>query len=396
MFATMLATLAALLQMHPSMTGSAEPAGSAGRLDCRWTANDHTQPGHLFGRLPPSMRSHLSDATTTIYPGHSAGFVAHPSDMLSIRPYESTAGAGDRRTGDREKRAAAGGSSTRDTVMVLVPQGQCTATSDTDSDEGYFHSLPAPAVSDCCAACSSNPLCTFATWMEEANVGGKCWLKNATTLTPRVSSGTTLLTVNGKPAPPPPPVLYWQDAWERNLVTGPAAMAGLVSKELNGTQSGLLMIDYEPPFSASWNFSTDFSTKPEPLWQAKLASVHNQSFDKNWTELVGWTVPSGGGAQNWDDLTAAQQLSLQAVSWDFFCKQYFTAGVRAIKATLPENVQLSFWNWPNVRQSPHAHCSLCPCFPLALALTSAAGMHTAEILVSRGRDQQGTVDASDG
>jgi hypothetical protein len=314
-----------LLLLLPSMAVSG--------LDCRWTVNDHDRPGHLFGRLSPTIRTHLSDATLTVYPGSGAGFVAHPTDMLEVRPYEYAAG---------RMASVVPGNNGRHRVS-----GECTDANNTDSYERYYHSLAAPSVGECCAACAKDPTCTFAAWALEVHIGGKCWLKNSTTMTPRASPGTTLLTVNGRPAPPPPPVLSWHDAWERNLVTGPAAMAALVVKELNGTHPGLLMIDYEPPFSASWNFSTDFSTKPDALWRATLASVHNESFDTNWTNLVGWGIPQG--AHSWDDLTASQRLSLQAVSWDFFCQRYFAAGIRAIKAALPPNVLLSFWNWPNVR-----------------------------------------------
>ena len=123
-------------------------------------------------------------------------------------------------------------------------------------------------------------------------------------------------------------------------------MASLVLSSLNGTQSGLIMVDYEPEFSNSWNFSTDFSTRSEPLWESLLATVHNQSLDTNWTDLVSWSVPVG--ATRWADLTQVQRLSLQERSWNFFCKQYFTKALRAIKVALPEKVMLSFWNWPNV------------------------------------------------
>jgi hypothetical protein len=297
------------------------------QLDCRWTVNDHRQPGHLFGRLSSSTRSHISDAAVSVYPGHGDGFVAHPADMLAIRPYDAAS-----LTEGREA-----------TVVVPVDQAQCTIRNDSDSYEGYYHSLPAAAVSDCCAACDKDNTCTFATWAKEVT-GGKCWLKNATTLTPRTSRGTVLLTVDGRPPPPPPPVLYWQDAWERNLATGPAAMAAFVQKGLDGTQSALLMIDYEPPFSVSWNFSTKFSTVPEPLWKNLLASVHAHSFDRNWTNLVSWKAPAG--AEKWHDLSPAQQLVMQEVSWNYFCQRYFTVGIKAIKAVLPANVKLSFWNWP--------------------------------------------------
>ena len=59
---------------------------------------------------------------------------------------------------------------------------------------------------------------------------------------------------------------------------------------------------------------------------------------------MNWSVPVG--AKSWADLTAAEQESLQHVSWDYFCRGYLTAVVRAIKQILPKDVLLSFWNWP--------------------------------------------------
>ena len=59
-------TSSSLLLLLPSMAVSG--------LDCRWTVNDHDRPGHLFGRLSPTIRTHLSDATLTVYPGSGAGF----------------------------------------------------------------------------------------------------------------------------------------------------------------------------------------------------------------------------------------------------------------------------------------------------------------------------------
>ena len=320
------ALVAAVLQLV------APAAFTAGGLDCRWTVNDRR--GNLLSQFPAAIRGHLSSATVSIYPGASGGFVAHPVDLLAIRPYW-----------DHASSSAEPLSSSR-----VAAAAECSAKNNTDAYEGYFHSLAAPTAGNCCDACSNDARCTFAAWAQESEGGGapygKCWLKNASTLTTRNSPGTVLLTVNGRPTPPPPPVLYWKDAWERNLATGPAAMASLVLSSLNGTQSGLIMVDYEPEFSNSWNFSTDFSTRSEPLWESLLATVHNQSLDTNWTDLVGWSVPVG--ATRWADLTQVQRLSLQERSWNFFCKQYFTTALRAIKAALPEKVMLSFWNWPNV------------------------------------------------
>ena len=311
----------ALLPTGGMLDQASSAAAALGSLDCRWLVSDHANPGHLLGRLPPAIRARLSDATVALYPGHGGGFVAHPTDLLAIRPYDIILGAAAKRE-----------------------TGECTARNGTDTDEGYFHSLAADAVSDCCAACAKNDSCTFATWAKEA-AEGKCWLKNATSLTPHTAAGTTLLTINGRPAPPPPPVLYWRDAWDRNLIAGPAAMAALALNELNGARSSLLMIDYEPPYSPCWNFSTQFSSRPEPLWEAKLAAIHRQSFDSNWTELVGWSAPSG--AHCWKNLSAADKLSLQETSWNWFCQRYLTAGIRAIKAALPAGVGLSFWNFPS-------------------------------------------------
>ena len=123
-------------------------------------------------------------------------------------------------------------------------------------------------------------------------------------------------------------------------------MASFVTTGLNGTTDVLLMLDYEPQYRPSWNFTTNFSQRSQGAWSALLDAVHTPVIDTNWTDLVGWAVPPGGSGKGWASLSPEQRLSLQAKSWDYFVRAYLTAGVRAIKAVLPKAVDLSVWNWP--------------------------------------------------
>jgi hypothetical protein len=123
----------------------------------------------------------------------------------------------------------------------------------------------------------------------------------------------------------------------------PKAAAHFTQLALNSTVHGLLMIDYEPPYRPSWRFPNPNGTA-QPRWEAFLAAVHGESIDTNWTTLVGWG--GSGNASNWTALTPAQQVELQHISWDYFVKEYLTAVLRQIKASLPAQVELSFWNWP--------------------------------------------------
>ena len=75
-----------------------------------------------------------------------------------------------------------------------------------------------------------------------------------------------------------------------------------------------------------------------------LATIHTEQIDTNMTSLIGWAAPAG--AANWAALSSQQQVDLQHAAWDYFCRQYLTAGLRAVKAALPAKVELSFWNWP--------------------------------------------------
>jgi hypothetical protein len=42
--------------------------------------------------------------------------------------------------------------------------------------------------------------------------------------------------------------VYWQTAWEHNIVAMPTSMARWTLAGLNETTEGLLMVDYEPPY----------------------------------------------------------------------------------------------------------------------------------------------------
>ena len=57
-------------------------------------------------------------------------------------------------------------------------------------------------------------------------------------------------------------------------------------------------------------------------------------------------MPPASGATGWRDLDTMQQTRLQALSWDFFVREYLTAALRAIKAVVPAGMDLGVWNWP--------------------------------------------------
>eukprot|EP00035_Acanthoeca_spectabilis_P007234 m.134151 g.134151 ORF g.134151 m.134151 type:complete len:196 (+) comp13856_c0_seq3:1156-1743(+) len=63
--------------------------------------------------------------------------------------------------------------------------------------------------------------------------------------------------------------------------------------------------------------------------------------------MVGWkpagTLPPNA---NWASLSDADQASLQEVSWNWFVREYLTAGLKAIRQALPPTVNLGAWNWP--------------------------------------------------
>ena len=285
-------------------------------LDCRWTVNTH-QHTDFFSQLSAQLRQHLAP-TTTLYPGTGHGFIGYPTELFLSLPTH----APDRATG-------------------------CQLINDTSAYEPVYRSQASPTIDDCCALCTTDGAkCSFAVWKPHAAgpKGGKCYLTQARTLTPRPEAGSII--VSAGPAPPAPPPVYWRDAWEHNLATLPGTMASYAAAGLNGTTASLLMLDYEPPWRPCWNFTTNYGERAQPRWAAQLAAVHTPKLDTNWTALVGWTPPAG--ATDWASLSAAEQQALQAVSWDFFCRQYLTAGVRAIKTAMPAAVDLSVWCVPDL------------------------------------------------
>ena len=294
----------------------------AGKIDCFWTANTH-QHTDLFGKLSPALRSGLSAQTTTVYPGSVAlrisGFIDYPTELFMVGPPQPTSG-------------------------IATGSGCSAVINDTGTYEGSYTHVAAATIDDCCNSCSVDAKCKFALYQRlNPTPTHHCWMMNATSLTPRPEKGTQLITVTGKPAPPPPPTVYWKTAWEHNLVAMPASMVQWIRSELNGTAEGLLMVDYEPPWRPSWRFPNPNGTA-QPRWAAFLAAVHADSIDTNWTSLVGWVPPAA--ATDWASLTETQQAGLQETSWEFFAKAYLTTALRAVKAALPPKVELSFWNWP--------------------------------------------------
>ena len=292
------------------------------RIDCLWTVNQH-QHAQLFDGLAPSLRGGLSDKTTSVYPGTSrGGFIGYPTELLTLLPAVSDA---------------------VDTTSIAA--GSCgKVLNDTGSYESSYTHVAADSLEACCSKCAADSKCSFALHQPTNPVlTHRCWLVAAKTMTPRAERGTQLVAVAGRPAPPPPPPVYWLDAWTHNLQAYPQAMKETVMSGLNGTSEGLLMVDFEPEWRPSWRCLHPDGIS-QPRWAAMLATIHAKQIDTNMTSLVGWAAPAG--AANWAALTSQQQVDLQHAAWDYFCRQYLTAALRAVKAALPAKVELSFWNWP--------------------------------------------------
>ena len=152
-----------------------------------------------------------------------------------------------------------------------------------------------------------------------------------------------------------PNTSYWQDAWAATLATAPKNMAAVVLADLarnanpNSNQShpagtGIVLLDYEPAYRPSWNFST--SARPDKLWAALLTKVHTPALDTNWTTLVGWEPPSSDSGGGWASLSGAEQAALMERSWNYFVKAYLGAGFDAVRKALPPATQLAVWDWP--------------------------------------------------
>ncbi len=305
-----------LLGYASSLTNGA--LGGSDKIKCLWTVNDHNNFG-LYEQLSPALRSGLSAKTTSLYPAGSvrlSGFVDYPTELFTLLP---------------------------SAMATTAARGSCaTVRNGTGAYESSFGHVAAASIEDCCSACSATAQCKFALYQAHNPLPTHhCWLCNATTLTPRPQRDTQLVTVPNHLAPPPPPAVYWQTAWEHNIAAMPAAMARWTLAGLNATTEGLLMVDYEPAYRPSWRFPNPNGTA-QPRWEEFLATVHADAIDTNFTSLVGWSVPAT--ASDWSSLTKHQQDQLQMVSWDYFCRQYLTAGLRAINAALPAKVELSFWS----------------------------------------------------
>jgi hypothetical protein len=151
-----------------------------------------------------------------------------------------------------------------------------------------------------------------------------------------------------------PNTSYWRDAWEETLRTAPGYMAAYVNAEIqadpnpntNATHpaAGVLMLDYEPAYRPSWAFQT--SSHPDKRWETLVSSVHTPKLDHNWTQLVGYTVPSGARENGWSEMNQEEQQALMAKSYDYFCRTYLSAGMKAVRAEMPTAMRLSVWNWP--------------------------------------------------
>lgn len=151
-----------------------------------------------------------------------------------------------------------------------------------------------------------------------------------------------------------PNTSYWRDAWDATLRSAPGYMADYTKAEIQAdpnpntntthSTSGVLMLDYEPAYRPSWRFQT--ASRPDKKWEAFVSSVHTPKLDQNWTRLVGYSVPAGTPEGGWDELKSQEQQALMAKSYDYFCKTYLSAGMKAIRAAIPPAMMLSVWNWP--------------------------------------------------
>lgn len=66
----------------------------------------------------------------------------------------------------------------------------------------------------------------------------------------------------------------WSVAWQHNLVQLPKQMAATAVQALNkSTSSQLLMLDYEPGYRPTWNF-TCMSRVGQPQWATFLSQIH--------------------------------------------------------------------------------------------------------------------------
>lgn len=74
------------------------------------------------------------------------------------------------------------------------------------------------------------------------------------------------------------------------------------------------------------------------------ATLAQTRLDPDWIDMVGWkqagTLPPNA---NWASLSDADQASLQEVSWNWFVREYLTAGLKAIRQALPPTVSLGAW-----------------------------------------------------
>lgn len=244
-------------------------------------------------------RSRMGRNITAVYGlGLTAGFITYPTDLFQMIPPATENGNSEVAENAQEQYFRSSRLSTSLPHPPTRVASQCSTEADTDTVETYFAKVSNVSVDDCCTACAANNRCTFATWHPTAatvqrgmkqrptsseaiggptagsEATGGCWLKDNTTLTAKASPGTVLITVNGRPAPPPPPVVPWIVAWKHNLAQFPQMMAATAIRGLNGTKGpSLLMLDYEPPFRPSWNFSC-LAGEGQPRWAALLSTVH--------------------------------------------------------------------------------------------------------------------------
>lgn len=129
----------------------------------------------------------------------------------------------------------------------------------TDSAERAYSQTVADSVAECCHKCTAAaPKCAFATFGRET----ACWLHSGATMTPRSSSGVTLIELKSLPPAPPAPPPHRHPP----LPAPPATTAAIVDFSSEG--------DAQQHF---WKASVGSGHAKLGLradWQAQLAAVH--------------------------------------------------------------------------------------------------------------------------
>lgn len=150
-------------------------------------------------------------------------------------------------------------SSSAHAQQVLAVAACGTIHNHTDSAESAYSQTVADSVAACCHKCAAAaPKCAFATFGR----GTACWLHSGSTMTPRSSSGITLIELRLLPPAPPGPPPHRHPP----LPAPPATTTAIVNFSSHGVA--------QPHF---WKASVGSGHAKLGLradWQAQLAAVH--------------------------------------------------------------------------------------------------------------------------